>query len=137
MSFNINKGVLSIQDPKGKYMGMQNVARNFLINQNIGISTQGPKEAPDSVVIEITKSSDKPIPEEKQHTMRMKADYLKNATPEFFANMLSKATTIFTSDDRRNRGDTYNIYYNNGICDDLTKEQFYNEKPNYTFVKTV
>ena len=137
MSYSMSKGILSIQDPKGRYIGLQNVARSYLNRQNIDISTLGPKDEPDSVVISISKKGEKPIPAEKQHTMRMKADYLKNATPELFSTLLSQATSTFKADGLKNCGDTYNVYYNNCLTDSVTKEQFYNEKPDYTFVKTV
>ena len=137
MSYSMNQGILSIQDPKGRYVGMQNIARTYLNRQNIDISTLGPKEEPDSVVISISEKRKSPIPKTEQHTMRMKADYIKNATPELFETLLSKATNRFNFDSITNKGDTFNVYYNNSLTDTVTKEQFYNEKPDYTFVKTV
>lgn len=165
--FWIPKGILTINDPRGRYMGMQHVARNFLNNKNIDISFLGPAECPTAVVLTLTvypsskedeerevqecvkrraadpsyRRSEEEIRQDYQKrrmvVMHMKADYYKNANSEFFANLLSKASTVLTSDYRRGRYSTYDIYYNNGICDDCTKEEFYSDTADFTYIKPV
>lgn len=132
MSFGIDKGILTINDPRGKYMGMQNIARNFLTNKNIDISCLGPAEKPTAIVLKLT-----PICGSKEVAMHMKADYFVNATPELFATLLSRAASRMEVDIMKGSNKTFNIYYNNGTGDYCTEDEFYNGTPDYTYKKRV
>jgi len=54
MSYWESRGVLTINDPCGRYVGLQSVARSFLTRQNIDISFLGPKERPTAIVLKLT-----------------------------------------------------------------------------------
>ena len=148
-------------------MGMQSVARNFLIGMNIDISFLGPAECPTAVVLTLTvypsskedeerevqkcvkrraadpgyRRTEEEIRQDYQKrrmiAMHMKADYFKNASPELFATLLSTASTVLTFDYRQGRYSTYDIYYNNSLCDDCTKEEFYSDTTDFTYKKRV
>ena len=127
------KGVLTINDPCGRYMGLQSVARCFLTRQNIDISFLGPAEHPTAIVLKLT-----PYPSSKPYAMHMKADYFKNATPELFSTLLSKATNRMNFNTITNcQHSTYHIYYNNGLTDECTEEEFYLGTADFTHIKTV
>ena len=130
MGYWNSRGVLTINDPCGRYVGLQSVARHFLTGQNIDISYVGPAEKPTAIVLKLT-----PTRGNKEVAMHMKADYFKNATPELFATLLSKALNRMTFDEITGKGATYNIYYNNSLTDGCTEEEFYNGTPDYTYVK--
>ena len=125
-------GILSIQDPKGRYMGMQDVASGFLTKKNINISTQGPKEDPTAIVLEVSAKEDEFVKEEDKTYTRMKADYKKNATPDMFSVLLYNATTSFNRDKKLNRGNTYRISDNNGRTAKVTPEEFYTDTYNFS-----
>ncbi len=119
-------GILSIRDPKGRYMGMQDVASGFLTERNIDISTQGPKEDPTAIVLEVSAKEDEFVKEEDKTYSRIKADYKKNATPSMFSMLLSRATANFDYDKDHKNGNTYRIY-NNGRHKDVTPAEFYTD----------
>ena len=165
--FWIPKGILTINDPRGRYMGMQHVARNFLNNRNIDISFLGPAECPTAVVLTLTvypsskedeerevqecvkrraadpsyRRSEEEIRQDYQKrrmiAMHMKADYFKNASPELFATLLSVASTTLKADQLLSRYGTYNVYYNNGKHSRCTKEEFYSDAADFTYIKPV
>lgn len=129
---NYNNGILSIQDPKGRYMGMQDIASQFLTGRNINISTQGPKEDPKAVVVEVSAEEDKFSKEEDKTYTRIKADYKQNSTPQGFLTFLKNATTNFDADKLFNAGNTYRVYNNNGLNQDVTPEEFYIDTYNFS-----
>ena len=163
------KGVLTVNDPYGKYMGMQSDARNFLININIDISFLGPAEHPTAVVLKLTPYPSSEADEERaikenaelrardpqnmflkteeaireiyrkrrMTAMYMKADYFKNASPELFATLLSKAVSRLGVDQMKGQYGTYNIYYNNGTGDYCTEEEFYFGTANFAYQKNI
>ena len=121
---NFNNGILSIQDPKGRYMGMQDIATGYLTGRNINICTQGPKDDPTAIIVEVSAEEDKFTKEEDKSISRMKGDYKKNATPKMFSILLNNAAKSFDIDKKYNRGNTYKLY-NNGFYKDITQEEFY------------
>ncbi len=122
-----DNGILSITDPKGRYMGMQDIASGYLTGRCIDITTQGPKDNPTAVVVTVYAEEDKrkKLKVIKNFT-RMKADYEENATPEKFSTLLYNATISFDINKRLNRGKLYQIY-SNGLYLDITREEFYDE----------
>lgn len=121
---SIYKGILSIQDPAGSYIGMQNVARDFLIRHDIDITTQGPKKNPIALVITVTAVKDRDQ-DEKQVT-RVKGDYKMNATTTRFSAFLSSAIAGHNTDKLLHEGrSAYYIYINNGIRYHATEEEFF------------
>ena len=86
----MQRGILSITDPRGKYMGMQTLARNFLGMGNdakdIDISFLGPAEKPVAVVLAI---SDAMVRNNDPLTTYVKGDYFFNSTDENFRTISS------------------------------------------------
>ena len=132
MGYWDSRGVLTINDPCGRYVGLQSVARSFLTRQNIDISYLGPAESPTAVVVKLT-----PTRGSKEVAMHMKADYFVNATPELFGVLLSQARSTMGADKLAGRNSTYHIYYNDCMTDNCTEEEFYNGTPDYTYKKRV
>ncbi len=132
---NFNKGILSIQDPRGRYVGMQNIANDFLTGRNIDISTQGPKEDPTAVVVEVSAEEDKFIKEEDKTYTRIKGDYKKHANPNMFSVLLNNAITSFDMDKKHNRGNTYRISDNSGNKVQITPEEFYTDTYDFSTKK--
>ena len=93
-----NNGILSIQDPKGRYMGMQDIATGYLTGRNINICTQGPKDDPTAIIVEVSAEEDNFSKNKNKAVSRMKGDYEDNATPNKFKTLLYNATISFDID---------------------------------------
>ena len=131
---NFNNGILSIQDPKGRYMGMQDIATGYLTGRNINICTQGPKDDPTAIIVEVSDEEDKFSKKKNKAVSRMKGDYEDNATPNKFKTLLYNATASFDIDKMLNRGNTYKLY-DNGLYEDVTREEFYTDTFNFSTSK--
>ena len=129
-----NNGILSIQDPKGRYMGMQDIATGYLTGRNINICTQGPKDDPTAIIVEVSAEEDNFSKNKNKAVSRMKGDYEDNATPNKFKTLLYNATISFDIDKRFNRGNTYKLY-DNGLYEDVTREEFYTDTFNFSTSK--
>ena len=71
---NSNKGVLSIVDHKGRYIGMQSTARAYLHGVCIDISTQGSDDNPTAVVVTVYDAKDRGRKLEEINYSSIKAD---------------------------------------------------------------
>ncbi len=119
----MTNGILSIVDRKGRYMGMQHIARAYLGGICIDISTQGPDNNPTAVIVTVYDEADRGKKLEDINYSATKADYNRNAIPDMFSCLLYKATTGFEIDKRLKNGTVYRIY-NNGAFQRITYEEF-------------
>ena len=126
----LQRGILSITDPRGKYMGEQTTARAFLLGRDIDISYLGPKEHPTAVVIAFSDVLERNQPD--QLVTYIKADYFKYSGIEMFRLLLSMADSHYRFNrlmrNTRNPPPYRSIYcicYNNGRRRDVTKEEFF------------
>jgi len=128
-----NKGILSITDPKGRYMGMQDVAGGFLTGTCVDISIQGPANKPTCVVVTVYAEEDRGKKLEEIRTIAVKADYERHSTPMAFSLLLKFAKSYFKLAEMENlsTGYHYYMYGNNGYGYELTPEVFHD--PNYTW----
>lgn len=133
------RGILSIKDPRGMYIGSQNIARAFLYGIDIDISYLGPKERPNAVVIAINDLRERNQP--NAPVTHVKADYFKNSPQDLFNALLSKSETMFRVDKLKRQskkgypgGSTYYLYCNNGLVRELTKEEFFQEECSFEYV---
>ena len=130
MSYS-SKGILSIVDRKGRYMGMQNIAEGFLTERCIHISTQGPEDNPTAVIITVYDKEDAGKNFEDINFSALKAEYDRNATPSMFSVMLSCATANFDYDKKYNNGTCYR-FYRNGDFRDVSPEMFNNPDTDFS-----
>ena len=149
------KGILTIDDPRGQYMGMQSIARLSLTGKNIDISYLGPAEHPTAVVLRLTPKTDKEYEQEelnryqteedkervrqKYRDLRrivqyIKADYFYTADPEQFRVFLSYATTRLNFCKYCKVYDgRYDVYYHCGRSNECTEEEFYNGTVDFSY----
>ncbi len=132
---SIKEGTLSIDDSKGKYAEMQNIAKDFLVGRCIEISTQGYLETEDvdkrtAIVITVYGEEDKLKDLKSRTFFAMKADYDKYATPQLFFSLLDTATWRFDCNKKANKGAEYGLYIGDKSLMNLTYEDFSDETMN-------
>lgn len=124
---NFNRGILSITDHKGRYMGMQDIASGYLSGRCIDISTQGPDDNPTAIVVIVYAEEDRGKNLQEINFSATKGDYERYATPKMFSVLLDKATIKFDYGKRHNKGTTYYALAC-GKRYNITAEEFNDEK---------
>ena len=129
---NFNTGILSITDHKGRYMGMQNIASQFLTGRCIDISTQGPDDNPSAIVIIVYDEKDKRKDLADVSFSAIKGDYERWSTPDMFCMLLKDAEANFEWDKSHGKGTCYYIRTNHLSTSEVTCEEFYEETTDFS-----
>lgn len=133
---NFNTGILSITDHKGRYMGMQDIASQFLTGRCIDISTQGPDNNPSAIVITVYDEKDKYKNFEDINFSAIKGDYERWATPQMFCILLQEAGRLFDWDQIHQKGTCFYIRTNHLSSTAVTREEFYKETTDFSLSAT-
>ena len=114
-------GLVSIRDPKGKYLGYQDHFRVYADECDIRMDMVE-KEGRTAIAIEITNCEDR-FRKIRRKTCVI-ADYYHNADTQRIHALLGICTGHFWSDTRKGNGTTFRCYLNNGLTFPIKKRTY-------------